>query len=283
MIILDQNIPDTSLISYYNLTDKPFINGVMIDGSLSLNDLGITSKNEFENYKSLLQTELSSLQGSKQSKLISGENIKTVNGQSILGNGNLSIEVPVTSVNGMIGDVVIDVPSLIPSNYITYDKMYAEDYISKSVARDFIRWEFEEQSNSFVRKNDVDTSLNNESINPVQNKVITDEFTEVRNEISITENNLSQQINRTENTLSSQITSIDNSLKELKGDGEESIGELEARIQAIEDGSQELQNYIKKGNSTMTSVPQITVIQTLTMDEYIALETVDASTLYVIK
>lgn len=131
MIILDQNIPDTSLISYYNLTDKPFINGVMIDGSLSLNDLGITSKNEFENYKSLLQTELSSLQGSKQSKLISGENIKTVNGQTILGNGNLSIEVPVTSVNGMIGDVVIDVPSLIPSNYITEDELNNRHYLTE--------------------------------------------------------------------------------------------------------------------------------------------------------
>lgn len=42
MILYKQNVPDSSLISYYDLTDKPFINGVMLDGSLSLKDLGIS-------------------------------------------------------------------------------------------------------------------------------------------------------------------------------------------------------------------------------------------------
>lgn len=42
---------------------------------------------------------------SKQETLVSGENIKTINGESILGSGNIEIEEKVQSVNGKIGDV----------------------------------------------------------------------------------------------------------------------------------------------------------------------------------
>lgn len=131
MILYDQNIPDSSLISYFNLTDKPSINGIILDGSLSLNDLGITSMNTFNQQTELFRLDLSSLRGSKQDKLISGVNIKTVNGQDLLGNGNVSIEVPVKSVNGMVGDVVIDVPSLIPTNYVTDEELNAKNYLTE--------------------------------------------------------------------------------------------------------------------------------------------------------
>lgn len=131
MILYDQNIPDSSLISYFDLADKPSINGIILDGSLSLNDLGITSMNTFNQQTELFRLDLSSLRGSKQDKLISGVNIKTVNGQDLLGNGNVSIEVPVKSVNGMVGDVVIDVPSLIPANYVTDEELNAKNYLTE--------------------------------------------------------------------------------------------------------------------------------------------------------
>lgn len=50
----------------------------------------------------------------KQDTLVSGTNIKTINGESVLGEGNIVIEggssSAVNSVNGMTGDVVIDIP-----------------------------------------------------------------------------------------------------------------------------------------------------------------------------
>lgn len=44
----------------------------------------------------------------KQDRLVSGTNIKTVNGQSILGTGDLEIQAGVTSVNNKTGAVVLD-------------------------------------------------------------------------------------------------------------------------------------------------------------------------------
>ena len=353
MILYDQNIPDSSLISYFNLTDKPSINGIILDGSLSLNDLGITSMNTFNQQTELFRLDLSSLRGSKQDKLISGVNIKTVNGQDLLGNGNVSIEVPVKSVNGMVGDVVIDVPSLIPANYvtdeelnaknylteipanyITYDKLYAEDYISKSVARDIIRWEFDERSKAFVLKTDVDDSLNDKSINPVQNKVVTLKFNQVisshNSDVSTINNNISHinyeinnlklkdtshdtsiiantnainyintqripevaqllineyihPINQEVTTVKEDVSSLQNEIDIIKGDGQGSIGDLENRVQAIEDGSIVLQNYIEKGSSEISSLTQITKIQIVSQEEYDDIDSHSSNVLYIIK
>ena len=256
MILYDQNIPDSSLISYFDLADKPSINGIILDGSLSLNDLGITSMNTFNQQTELFRLDLSSLRGSKQDKLISGVNIKTVNGQDLLGNGNVSIEVPVKSVNGMVGDVVIDVPSLIPANYITYDKLYAEDYISKDTARNFIRWEFDARQDEFVLKKNVDTILTVGSKNPVENNIIALSFIDVSNAINVISYDLNQLTTKQiedVSTLNSRIntvdlnwrtwgqaaqTKIDNieiELDTLKNESSSSISDLEARVKAIED------------------------------------------------
>lgn len=249
MILYDQNIPDSSLISYFNLTDKPSINNIILDGSLSLNDLGITSMNTFNQQTELFRLDLSSLRGSKQDKLISGVNIKTVNGQDLLGNGNVSIEVPVKSVNGMVGDVVIDVPSLIPANYITYDKLYAEDYISKDTARNFIRWEFDARQDEFVLKTDIDNTLNENSINPVQNKVVTTNINNLYNSLQQTATLLDNRITAYNSNLTERIDSeaaritwtigevniVKNEIETLKGESSSSISDLEARVKAIED------------------------------------------------
>lgn len=58
-------------------------------------------------------TALLTLINSKQAVLISGTTIKTVNGSSLLGSGNVQIDmpvIPVQSVNGQTGDVQIDIP-----------------------------------------------------------------------------------------------------------------------------------------------------------------------------
>lgn len=66
------------------------------------------------------QIDLGDTLSHKQDTLVSGTNIKTVNGQSIVGAGNINISGNVTSVNGKSGDVVLATSDLEnDSDYIT--------------------------------------------------------------------------------------------------------------------------------------------------------------------
>lgn len=79
---------------YNQLSNKPKIENVTLSGNKSLADLGIASINALSD---------------KQDTLVSGTNIKTINGNSILGEGNIEIEGggAVDSVNGKTGVVVL--------------------------------------------------------------------------------------------------------------------------------------------------------------------------------
>lgn len=87
---------------YNQLTNKPQINSVELSGNKSLEDLGIPTKtSELTNDSGFLtsipdeyvtETELNAGLGNKQDSLVSGTNIKTVNGESLLGSGNIDIE-----------------------------------------------------------------------------------------------------------------------------------------------------------------------------------------------
>lgn len=91
---------------YFDLTNKPKINNVELSGNKSLSDLGITNfsgdYNDLSN-KPTIPTKTSDLtndsgfidssyhDNTKQDTLVSGTNIKTINNESILGEGNISI------------------------------------------------------------------------------------------------------------------------------------------------------------------------------------------------
>lgn len=87
---------------YTQLTNKPQINSIELSGNKSLEDLGIPTKtSELTNDSGFLtsipdeyvtETELNAGLGNKQDTLVSGTNIKTVNGESLLGSGNIDIE-----------------------------------------------------------------------------------------------------------------------------------------------------------------------------------------------
>lgn len=68
--------------TYSELPDKPSINNIELNGDKSLEDLGIVNYDD---------TELRGLINGKQETLISGTNIKTINNQSMLGEGNIKI------------------------------------------------------------------------------------------------------------------------------------------------------------------------------------------------
>lgn len=86
---------------YNNLTNKPQINSVELSGNKSLSDLGIPTKtSELTNDSGFLtsipdeyvtETELNAGLGNKQDTLVSGTNIKTINGQTVLGSGNIEV------------------------------------------------------------------------------------------------------------------------------------------------------------------------------------------------
>lgn len=77
---------------YKDLTDKPKINGVELSGNKTAEDLGIitpTKTSELINDSDFVtETKLAI----KQDKLISGTNIKTINNETLLGDGNIEIE-----------------------------------------------------------------------------------------------------------------------------------------------------------------------------------------------
>lgn len=78
---------------YDQLENKPIINGVELGGSLSLHDLGIdipSKVSELENNEGYVTKDYHD--DSKQDALVSEVNIKTINGNNILGEGNVEIE-----------------------------------------------------------------------------------------------------------------------------------------------------------------------------------------------
>lgn len=111
-IIIEDNVISSTgggggTTNYNLLTNKPKINNVELSGNKSLNDLGIINfsgdYDDLDN-KPSIPTKTSDLtndsgfiddtyhDSTKQNTLVSGTNIKTINSQSILGSGNISIQ-----------------------------------------------------------------------------------------------------------------------------------------------------------------------------------------------
>ncbi len=61
---------------------------------------------------------LSALINSKQDRLVSGTNIKTINGTTLLGSGNIVLANDVTSVNGQTGNVLLNVLPTTPAELL---------------------------------------------------------------------------------------------------------------------------------------------------------------------
>lgn len=88
--------------NYNNLSNKPKINNVELKGSKSLSDLGIQPAGNYLTSETDPVFSASASAGiensditnwnNKQAALVSGTNIKTINNQSLLGSGNITIE-----------------------------------------------------------------------------------------------------------------------------------------------------------------------------------------------
>lgn len=99
---------DLGPINYDDVQNKPTINNVELYGSMSLSDLGIQPEGNYATIDDLTEesrviltevatsyynkTQTNNLLNNKQNTLISGQNIKTINNESILGEGNITIQ-----------------------------------------------------------------------------------------------------------------------------------------------------------------------------------------------
>ena len=113
-IVIDENnvisTIDSGANNYNNLSNKPSINGVVLEGNKTSEDLGIdipTKVSDLQNDSGFITTETDPIftqsvaatiddddinyWNNKQPLLVSGQNIKTINNMSILGAGNLLI------------------------------------------------------------------------------------------------------------------------------------------------------------------------------------------------
>lgn len=146
--------------NYDELENKPKINSVELSGNLTLDELEIQPKGDYVT-NNTLDTELEELvetfnrgMTTKQDKLVSGTNIKTINNQSILGEGNIEIETsqeetdPIyqaekptlalkTELPVKLGDLENDVGYI--TNYIETDPTVPE-HVKEISEQDIINW-----------------------------------------------------------------------------------------------------------------------------------------------
>lgn len=99
---------DVGSIDYNDLENKPTINNVELKGNKSLNDLGIQPSGNYATMNDLTEesraifneiettyynkNQTNNLLNNKQNTLISGQNIKTINSESLLGEGDIIIQ-----------------------------------------------------------------------------------------------------------------------------------------------------------------------------------------------
>ena len=152
-----QSIIGTGNIEIQVGSDVTSVNGqtgdVVIDIPTNVsqlnNDAGyLTEHQDLSNYAT--KTELSEYNKT--------ENFKTINSQSIIGTGNIDIQVgsAVTSVNGKTGDVVIDIPTNV--SQLNNDA----GYITDSALADYARTENTVDKNTYNQFVENQTFKNNE-------------------------------------------------------------------------------------------------------------------------
>lgn len=99
---------DSGSINYNELENKPMINNVELYGNMSLSELGIQPAGNYATMNDLTEesrtilneiettyynkNQTNNLLNNKQNTLISGQNIKTINSESLLGEGNITIQ-----------------------------------------------------------------------------------------------------------------------------------------------------------------------------------------------
>ena len=171
----------------------------------------------------------------KQDVLISGQNIKTVNNQSLLGRGNLEIKAEVD-----IYDIIYDT---LEESKLTYDKAYSNRFTNMLLKN---------------LENQLTTSINEVIIQHVQDKTeLQQNIDEVDNKvISLTQTvtNINNQVIENKNNIDINVTSINNITNRISNVEENVTSLLNVTIPTIQEDINKTQNDIAGINTSITGI-----------------------------
>ena len=167
--------------NYGNIIVNTYAKKTELDQYLLKTDIenygNLVTEDELVEYDFATKTDLQS----KQDSLVSGTNIKTINGQSLLGEGDIVIESGSTSVGNA---VIVETGSSGYASLISVDGNITNIWNSL-VTPDQLQTLYNNYGNTVI-----DEEFNPNSVNPVQNKVITAGFDTVLNQLNTKQDKL---------------------------------------------------------------------------------------------
>ena len=171
---ITQSDLEFELLNYYTKEDidnASYISSADLNNYVTeeeLNDMGFLSAAQLETMGYATTDYVDTKTGIKQDRLISGVNIKTVNGYSLLGNGNVRIDTITQNDldNAVSGLVTQESLNEELSEYVTTEDLETMDLISaEEISEMGFITQSQLSSNSYATQNYVDTAISN--IQPV--------------------------------------------------------------------------------------------------------------------
>ena len=171
----------------------------------------------------------------KQDVLISGQNIKTVNNQSLLGRGNVEIKAEVD-----IYDIIYDT---LEESKLTYDKAYSNRFTNMLLKN--LENQLTTSINEVIIQHVQDKTELQQNINEVDNKVIslTQTVTDINNQVIENKNNI--EVN---------VTSINNVTNRVSNVEENVTTLLNVTIPTIQEDINKIQNDIAGINTSIDGI-----------------------------
>ena len=202
----------------------------------------------------------------KQDVLISGQNIKTVNNQSLLGRGNLEIKAEVD-----IYDIIYDT---LEESKLTYDKAYSnrftnmllknlENQLTTSINEVIIQ-HAQDKTELQQNINEVDSKVIslNQTVTDINNQVIENKnnidinvtsINNVTNRVSNIEENVTALLNVTIPTIQENISTTSNKVEEI----ENTIDNIETLVKTNSEDISELKDFVE--NLSIESISESTI------------------------
>lgn len=179
-------------------------------------------------------------------------NVKTINGKSIIGSGNLTLSD--IGIDGNIVEIVTDLPDLATAKS---NKMYLVPVKNSSEANntyaEYVKINKEgkdswEKLGEWKAEITVDSTLS-DSTNPIQNKAVNTAVNSLKTRLSTAETNIG---NKVDKVTGKQLSTNDYTTAEKN-----KLAELDNYTLSLDEGTTDLPKYnlvLKKGNKALTPV-----------------------------
>lgn len=202
----------------------------------------------------------------KQDTLISGQNIKTINGQSLLGRGNIVIKAEVN-----INDIIVDT---LDTSKLSYEKVYSNKFVNQLL--NSLESKINNTINSnFIYQSEINNDLynkiddNSDALTALTTRVTTNENTisnhqttidNITNRVNIIEENVDEIINNSIPTIQvdidkiqKDITIINTSITGIN----DSIDDIEELVETNSEDISELKDFVE--SLSIESISEATI------------------------